>query len=255
MKPIVFIHGLGPSHRTYTFDCHEEYFFQNGYVLYIMKLPFGGLLENKAQAVAEQLKELDLGSFHMFGHSAGGLIGRLLLQNYPKIAEKCISFTSICTPHKGTPIADAVLNPKFPDFNFLLLHELMDHLEGREVVEQMSVKYWLDHEIQDSPLVQYFSMPHYMKAWKAHKYTHRNFEWLVSQVHDYNDCTVPMLYQMHGTIIKDPKTDFYLEGSHAAAITNIYPFGKYGSFPWSKIWERNMDLLFEVFRMAEKKKG
>jgi triacylglycerol lipase len=85
-------------------------------------VPVTAHIEQRAQRLAERLAEaLTNGAFetdqkiHIVAHSMGGLDSRFLISNNLRnLRGRIASLTTICTPHRGSPIADLLLGPERP---------------------------------------------------------------------------------------------------------------------------------------------
>ena len=46
---------------------------------------------------------------HVIAHSMGGLDARYAIRNVPQVADRVKTLVTIGTPHRGSPVADAVV--------------------------------------------------------------------------------------------------------------------------------------------------
>ncbi len=114
--PIIFIRGfnsysredlrfgplnLGPVHRHL-----QPEFEKHGYRFIALERMGFGPLDEQIERAQKQILTLRLGaSFHLLGHSTGGVIARGLahaLQN----SQRVLSVTTIVSPHRGSTLAD-----------------------------------------------------------------------------------------------------------------------------------------------------
>ena len=89
----------------------------NGYKVYTAKTDGFGSIENNAEQLKSHiLKILELeqtDKVNLIAHSKGGLDSKYMI-NQLNFAEHVASLTTLCTPHKGSPIATKLLRlPKF----------------------------------------------------------------------------------------------------------------------------------------------
>ena len=85
-------------------------------------VPVTAHIAQRAQRLAEILAEaLANGAFdadrkiHIIAHSMGGLDSRFLISNNLRnLRGRIASLTTICTPHRGSPVADLLLGPERP---------------------------------------------------------------------------------------------------------------------------------------------
>lgn len=114
--PIVLMHGMG---GTDSYLGLLDYFFQvedtmelAGFDIHVTVVdPLAHSLD-RARQLVPQLEEIMATTgarrLNLIGHSQGGLDGRVLITDFD-FADRIASFTSIATPHWGTPIADFVV--------------------------------------------------------------------------------------------------------------------------------------------------
>lgn len=109
-KPtVVLIHGLFGFRKILWLE-----YFQGVRPLYeslglrviVVKLPWAGSLEQRAEALGRYLQH-EQGPLHLLAHSMGGLDARYWI-NHLGGASKVASLTTLATPHRGSPAADFV---------------------------------------------------------------------------------------------------------------------------------------------------
>lgn len=108
--PVIFVHGLGvPTFPYEHLIPLKKMFNEHKLNLYIAKFPANVTFEEGARLVSKYIEEhVPNGKFHLVGHSMGGLISRLVINKYP-VGKRCLSLTSLATPHRGSLIADFVI--------------------------------------------------------------------------------------------------------------------------------------------------
>ena len=109
-NPIILVHGIALRESKYfkAFGRIEKTLKDAGYSVYTANIDAFGSIESNA----EQLKEIILGvlkesgadAVNVIAHSKGGLDTKYMLKNLD-MADKVSSFTTLCTPHKGSVIA------------------------------------------------------------------------------------------------------------------------------------------------------
>jgi triacylglycerol lipase len=111
--PIVLAHGwmavdafsLGGMRQEY-FRGVREYLREHGQRVYVSRVsPFANV-RRRAEQLAEQLAKIDADKINIIAHSMGGLDARYAISRLG-LAERVASLTTIGTPHRGTPLADA----------------------------------------------------------------------------------------------------------------------------------------------------
>lgn len=169
-RPFVFIHGLGVPSELYQIPFSlKKIFEKKGHHLIIVKSPAIRTLK-KAQeyATLNILKQLPSGTFHLVGHSQGGIVARLMAQD-PKFEGRILSLTTLDSPHRGTPLADDIeqlwreTSGHLPPW----AKEVLDKYFGGsiEAVQELSVASMegkFNMTVLNNPEVRYFSMGHYI---------------------------------------------------------------------------------------------
>lgn len=94
---------------------------QGYHVIAPMVNPIGSVQERGGQlakAILDLVPPADQGQprekVHVIAHSMGGLDMRFALANVPDFAQVVATLVTIGTPHRGSPVADAIANPTDP---------------------------------------------------------------------------------------------------------------------------------------------
>lgn len=83
----------------------------NGYFLRVVHTTGDEDVDEGARAVyAEANRIFPKGRFHVIAKSLGGLWTRKALHDYPDLKQRVVSVTTIATPHRGSAVADFVVN-------------------------------------------------------------------------------------------------------------------------------------------------
>ena len=115
--PIVLVHGLGMKDTFFlrSWGRIDRILRGEGYTVYKSRVDgFGTVAGNAAQLKAEieaVLRETGAGKVNLIAHSKGGLDAKYMIQQL-QMADKVASLTTLCTPHRGSPIASFIL--RFP---------------------------------------------------------------------------------------------------------------------------------------------
>jgi triacylglycerol lipase len=79
--------------------------------------PVGSVAQRGAQLAAAILRDAPTGEkVDILAHSMGGLDARHALTNVPGFSTRVATLVTIGTPHRGSPVADAIANPADPLF-------------------------------------------------------------------------------------------------------------------------------------------
>lgn len=112
--PIVLVHGLGMRDTFFmrSFGKIDRILRIQGYQVLVSQVDaMGGIEKNAAQLKAEilrYLKETGAEKVNIIAHSKGGLDAKYMISHLD-MAEKTASLTTLCTPHKGSPVATGIL--------------------------------------------------------------------------------------------------------------------------------------------------
>jgi len=106
---VVLIHGLFGFRKLLWLEYFQgirALYESQGMRVIIPRLPWAGSIEQRATALAEQLRD-EPGPLHLVAHSMGGLDARYWI-NHLGGAAKVSSLTTLATPHRGSPAADYI---------------------------------------------------------------------------------------------------------------------------------------------------
>jgi len=122
---VVLIHGLFGFRRLLWLEYFQgvrPMYEKMGLRVVRPSLPWAGSLEQRTQALAEQL-EVEPGPLHLVAHSMGGLDARAWICHFGGSA-KARSLTTLSTPHRGSSAADFVCQSFSPFRLFAGTHSL-----------------------------------------------------------------------------------------------------------------------------------
>lgn len=117
--PIVLVHGLGMKDTFFmkSWGKIDRLLRIQGYTVYKSRVDAYGSVETNALQLKEEvdklLAETGAEKVNLIAHSKGGLDAKYMIRELG-MAEKTASLTTLCTPHRGSPVASFVL--KFPKF-------------------------------------------------------------------------------------------------------------------------------------------
>lgn len=122
--PIIFLHGLIVPDSVYKNEMKislpllgkvglsfelSQFFKEYGYDFSVADRPWGADSKERAEHFAASIEKLSTsGKFHLLGHSAGGVDGRLILSERADLAQRCESLTSMGSPHYGSRLANEI---------------------------------------------------------------------------------------------------------------------------------------------------
>lgn len=111
--PIVLCHGYFGFSHVGVRRLRQEYFRgvrahlkQQGHVVFPCRVSPAAGIARRAEQLAEQLERIEAPRVNLIAHSMGGLDARYAISRLG-LAGRVASLTTIGTPHRGTPIADA----------------------------------------------------------------------------------------------------------------------------------------------------
>lgn len=112
--PLLLVHGLGMKDNLFirSFGWIDRLLRIQGYHVFISRIDSMGTIEgNAAQLKAEILSILEkeqTDKVNIIAHSKGGLDAKYMMLNLG-MAKHVASLTTLCTPHKGSPVATGIL--------------------------------------------------------------------------------------------------------------------------------------------------
>ena len=117
--PIILVHGIMLKEKKYfkAFGKIEKILKEAGYHVYTSTTDGFGSIETNSVQLKKQIQEIlekeKTDKINIISHSKGGLDSKYMLENLDMV-EHVASLTTLATPHKGSPIASALLKlPKF----------------------------------------------------------------------------------------------------------------------------------------------
>ena len=115
--PIVLVHGLGMKDTSFmkSWGWIDRILRVQGYTVYKSNVDGFGTVESNAKQlkgeISRILEETGAEKVNIIAHSKGGLDAKYMIQQMD-MAKQVASLTTLCTPHKGSPIASFVM--RFP---------------------------------------------------------------------------------------------------------------------------------------------
>jgi triacylglycerol lipase len=116
-KNIILAHGiLGFGENTLLpfnyFKGVAAHFEQQGHAVIQPDVnPIGSIQQRGTQLAAAIAGRWPTEEVHIIAHSMGGLDARFALAHFPDLAARVKTLVTIGTPHRGSPVADAIVNP------------------------------------------------------------------------------------------------------------------------------------------------
>lgn len=121
-----------------------------------------GSIKTRAEMLRKLIKKQNLTTVNLIGHSMGGLDARYLASKLtgPDLVVK--SITTISTPHRGSPIADLLIDSVFSKHQLELLFNTLAvfGINDSTGFEQLTTKFMTEkfnNDIRDDPDVTYLS--------------------------------------------------------------------------------------------------
>jgi triacylglycerol lipase len=125
MSTIVLAHGvlgfgdLLPSFlpAVHYFNGVRKHLEDQGHKVIAPQVAPVGSIQERGDRLAKILSTAGPKPLHIIAHSMGGLDARHAITNRKDIVDGVKTLVTIGTPHRGSPVADAVLDPSTPLFN------------------------------------------------------------------------------------------------------------------------------------------
>ncbi len=117
--PIVLVHGLGMKDTFFmkSWGWIDRILRVQGYTVFKSNVDGFGTIEGNASQLREEidhiLRETGAEKVNIIAHSKGGLDAKYMIREMD-MAGRVASLTTLCTPHKGSPIATFIM--RFPRF-------------------------------------------------------------------------------------------------------------------------------------------
>ena len=112
--PIIFVHGVAIKDKFFikSFGRIDERVKKEGFKIYKSNIDGFGTIENNAMVLRDEIEEIlkkeDASKVNIIAHSKGGLDSKCMIKTLG-MEDKVASLTTLCTPHKGSPIATNIL--------------------------------------------------------------------------------------------------------------------------------------------------
>ena len=117
--PVILVHGIVIKDFLFikAFGKIEKILKKEGYLVFTSKTDGFGSIENNASILKMQIEEIlkkyQVDKVNIIAHSKGGLDSKHMIKHL-NMEDKVASLTTLCTPHKGSKIADNIL--KLPNW-------------------------------------------------------------------------------------------------------------------------------------------
>ena len=117
--PVILVHGIVIKDFLFikAFGKIENKLRKEGYLVFTSKTDGFGTIEDNASILKEQIEKIldkyQVDKVNIIAHSKGGLDSKYMIKHL-NMEDKVASLTTLCTPHKGSKIADNILKlPKW----------------------------------------------------------------------------------------------------------------------------------------------
>lgn len=117
--PVILVHGIVIKDFLFikAFGKIENKLRKEGYLVFTSKTDGFGTIEHNASILKMQIEkildEYQVDKVNIIAHSKGGLDSKYMIKHL-NMEDKVASLTTLCTPHKGSKIADNIL--KLPNW-------------------------------------------------------------------------------------------------------------------------------------------
>ena len=117
--PVILVHGIVIKDFLFikAFGKIENKLRKEGYLVFTSKTDGFGTIEYNASILKMQIEEIldkyQVDKVNIIAHSKGGLDSKYMIKHL-NMEDKVASLTTLCTPHKGSKIADNIL--KLPNW-------------------------------------------------------------------------------------------------------------------------------------------
>lgn len=234
--PIIYVHGVGISYHPFEYLVPlKKAFAEKGYSLLVARTPAVDTFKKSAEVLQEDIKRMvPQGPFHLVGHSMGGLVARYYATHFNQDG-RVLSVTTISTPHRGSKVADWILEKvgqnhstkNLPSVVEKGVLDLLKQFFGNSwtVVRELSTKHMnttFNQNVPNQAPIRYFSVGSYI-PWPQVVYTQNPYLLLAYKInseagHPLSDGPVSVESAAWGESLGEYPSDHY-------ANTAPFPFG------------------------------
>lgn len=134
-----------------------EYLEERGFRVVLTQVPAAGTIAERAARMKEQIHaRVQAGDVHIIAHSMGGLDARFMITHLG-MEDRVASLTTLGTPHRGTVLADRLVDLTKESGIFRLLSDSPAAFEAFEACRTDACREF-NAQTPDSPCVRYFSV-------------------------------------------------------------------------------------------------
>lgn len=160
--PVVFVHGYGVNSTLFEMLPFRKLFEEEGFNVFFAETSSIGSLESHAATLRDEIEhKVPEGPYHLVAHSMGGLDARLAIDRY-NLGDRCRTLTTVSTPHRGSPVADFIIELLQKDGLGWFLSKIMNLMRRYpEDIHQLTTHYVQDvfnKTVFDDPRIAVFSM-------------------------------------------------------------------------------------------------
>jgi triacylglycerol lipase len=234
--PIVFCHGMlaysflkmqMPEHSNYFAPLHD-YFRQRGFRVFFPQVAATGGVVERARQLREQIQRWTDEPVNLIAHSMGGLDARYLIANLG-MADQVRSLTTICTPHRGSYLADWFSDHFRERVPLLLALEAFGvNLAGFNDLKLEACKEF-NRTTPDMPQVRYFSYGGEVSPARLTPFLRRGWS-LLSAVEGPNDGLVSVASARWGEYLGTILADHFAQTPDAVFLRDGENFDSLGFF-------------------------
>jgi len=144
------------------FNCVADHLREQRHVVLEPQVDPAGSVQDRGDQLAEKiLKQTSPGDMvHILAHSMGGLDARHAITKRPDLVDRVATLVTIGTPHRGSPVADAVANetgPLLDRIPHLLRQKLGSNTEAlHDLTTEVCSAF--DDATPDAPTVRYINV-------------------------------------------------------------------------------------------------
>lgn len=166
-KTIVLAHGVlgfgaltGLSLVVNYFNGVAAHLRRHGHTVIAPQVDPTGSIKQRGDALGAMILSQTSGPVHIIAHSMGGLDARHAITHVPGVAERVATLVTIGTPHRGSPVADAIENrtdPLFGEIPQALRNELQQNTGALHDLTTAGVETFNEATPED-PRVRYIAV-------------------------------------------------------------------------------------------------
>lgn len=248
---VIFVHGLAASPKVYEYNKKvKKIFKENKQNFTVANIPPMIDLAKHDLVLAEEIKRISNGkSFHLVAHSMGGILARKVLKDF-NLHKKCLSLTTISTPHRGSVVANwAMKKMKYQNLSKIekIIIKLVvgDSSDAIPTLTTHYMKYYFNPRYPNYKNIKYYSLGFYIPH-KVEDYTKNP---IIKYVHNIQRSKYFILRNDGFVSTRSARWGKYLGTSKGDHFSETAPFKFNGERIYKKVFKQVSSNIHQNFQL------